>query len=280
MHLVKSLLVAPVLLMAPLVGSSSAFAAAPPSSPVVATVGDKVITLDEFNKRYDQVSKHTLNPPPKKPFLEDLIRYEVGIQEAEKRNLQNDPLIAERLREQMYTGLVEKDLADKITAIKVNDDDMKAYYSKNPEIKTSHILIEVKAGATAEERAIAKKRAEEINAEVHKSKKPFEDLVKLYTDDLVTKNSGGDVGYQTRASVMPAYYDAALKLRDGQISDVVETPFGFHIIKSFGQHSYASANKKLIRTAVFEKKKLVVFNDYFDKLKKHYKISVNQDVLK
>jgi parvulin-like peptidyl-prolyl isomerase len=260
--------------------ASLSFAAAAPSSPVVATVGDKTITLDEFNRRYDQVSKHTLNPPPKKPFLEDLIRYEVGIQEAEKRNLQNDPLIAERLREQMYTGLVEKDLADKITAIKVNDDDMKAYYSQNPEIKTSHILIEVKSGATPEERAIARKRAEEINTDVHKSKKPFEDLVKLYTDDLVTKNTGGDVGYQTRASVMPQYYDAALKLKSGQISDVVETPFGFHIIKSFGQHSYLAANKKLIRSAVFEKKKLVVFNDYFDKLKKHYKISVNSDVIK
>lgn len=277
MHLLRSLFVTPALLSTFLIGPIALSAV---SSPIVATIGSKTITLDEFNKRYDQVTKRTLNPPPKKPFLEDLIRYEVGIQEAEKRNLQNDPLIAERLREQMYTGLVEKDLADKISAIKVNDDDMKAYYSKNPEIKTSHILIEVKAGATAEERAIAKKRAEEINAEVHKSKKPFEALVKLYTDDLVTKNTGGDVGYQTRSSVLPPYYEAALKLKTGEISDVVETPFGFHIIKSFGRHTYADANKKLIRTAVFENKKLVIFNDYFDKLKKHYKISVNQDVIK
>lgn len=273
MHLVTHLVISSALLMA-----TSALAAT--ESPVVATVGAKVITLDEFNKRYDQVAKHTLNPPPKKPFLEDLIRYEVGIQEAEKRNLQNDPLIAERLREQMYTGLVEKDLADKITAIKVNDDEMKSYYEKNPEVKTSHILIEVKNGATPEERAIAKKRAEEINSEVHKSKRPFEDLVKLYSDDIATKNTGGDVGYQTRISVMPSYYEAALRLKTGEISGVVETPFGFHIIKSLGEHSYAASNKKLIRNAVFEKKKLVVFNDYFDKLKKHYKISVNQDVIK
>src|ERR1700722_2936479 len=113
-------------------------------SPVVAVVGDRTITLDEINKRHDQVAKRALNPPPKKPFLEDLIRYEVGIQEAEKRKLQNDPLVAERIREQMYTGLVEKDLSDKISAIKVGDDEIKSYYAKNPEIKTSHILIEVK----------------------------------------------------------------------------------------------------------------------------------------
>jgi hypothetical protein len=74
-------------------------------APVVAVVGNHTITLEEFNKRYDQVSKRALNPPPKKLFLEDLVRYEVGIQEAEKRQLEKDPLIAERLREQLYTGL-------------------------------------------------------------------------------------------------------------------------------------------------------------------------------
>jgi parvulin-like peptidyl-prolyl isomerase len=257
--------------------ATSAMAA---ESPVVAVVGDHTITLDEFNKRYDQVSKRAINPPPKKLFLEDLIRYEVGIQEAQKRQLEKDPLIAERLREQLYTGLVEKDLADKIAAIVVNNDEMKSYYKNNPELKTAHILIEVKPNATVDERAIAKKRAEEINTEVHKSKRPFNELVKLYSDDLVTKDAGGEVGYQNRLSVMPGYYDVALKLKPGQISNVAETPFGFHIIKLLDVHTYAHANKKMLHNAVFEKKKAALFNDYFDRLKRHYKISVNQDVIK
>jgi parvulin-like peptidyl-prolyl isomerase len=250
-------------------------------SPVVATVGSKTITLEEFNKRYDEVKKRALNPPPKKDFLEDLVRYEIGIQEAEKRDLAHDPLIAERLREQLYTGLVEKDLAPKISAINVSEGEMKDFYKNNPEVRTAHIEIQVKTNATPAERVIAKKRAEEILADVRKAaKRPFPELVKLYSDDLATKDHGGDTGYQTRLTVFPSYYEASIKLKTNQISDVVETPFSFHIIKLLGVHSFADANKRQIRSAVFEKKKIAIFNEYFDKLKKHYKISVNEDTIR
>src|SRR5690606_12366134 len=115
---------------------------------VVAKVGNKNITTSEFNSRYEDVLKQAINPPSKAVFLEDLIRYEIGVQEAEKRNLQNDPAVKERIRQEMYKGLVEKELGDRIKAIKVTENEMKAYYSKNPEIKTSHILIEFKPDAT------------------------------------------------------------------------------------------------------------------------------------
>jgi parvulin-like peptidyl-prolyl isomerase len=249
-------------------------------SPVVATVGSKNITLDEFNRRYDEVKKRAVNPPPKKLFLEDLIRYEMGVQEAEKRELDKDPVVAERMREELYKSLVEKDLADKVAAIQVNENEMKDYYKENPELHTQHILIEVKQSATPEERAIAKKRAEEIYQDVKKSKKPFEDLVKLYSDDIATKSHGGDVGWQTRMTVYPTYYEAAMKLKSGQISNIVETPHGFHIIKMKGEHPYAEANKRMIREGVFEKKRLALFNDYFDKIRKHYKVTVNSDAIK
>jgi len=262
--------------------SFSAFA----QSNVVATVGGKSITLDEFNRRYEDVRKKAANPPTKKIFLDDLIRYEMGVQEAEKRNMAKDPIIAERIRQQLYAGLIEKDLKDKLDNIVVSEDEMKSYYASNPEVRTSHILIEIKPSANEAERAAARKRTEEINAEVKKSKRPFEELVKLYTDDLATKNTGGDVGYQARLSLVPgfslatSYYESAIRLKNGEISGVVETPFGFHIIKKTGQHTFAEANKRLIRGAVFEKKKMTLFNEYFDKMRKSYKISVNNDAVK
>ena len=248
-------------------------------SPVVATVGSKQITLEDFNRRYDKVKEKAVNPPPKKVFLEDLIRYEVGLQEAQKRGLEKDPVIAERMREELYKGLIEKDLSEKINAITVSADEMKDYYKTNPELKTSHILIEVKPGANAQERAAAKKRAEDIYAEVKKSKQPFEKLVSLYTDDLATKKLGGDVGFQSRLTVVPSYYDAAIKLKVGAFSDVVETPYGFHIIKLTGKHLYTEADKRQLTGAVFERKRLVIFNDYFDKAKKRYKITVDAEAL-
>lgn len=245
----------------------------------VAVVGNKTITLDEFNKKYNEVKSQTTNPPTKEQFLEDLIRYEVGLQEAEKRNLQNDPMVQERMKQELYKALLEKDIGEKVQKANVTEKDMRAYYKNNPEIRTSHILIEVKPGATAEQRNEAKKRASEIYQEVRKSKRPFEELVKLYSDDPYTKQTGGDAGWGNRVTWVPSYYEAAMKMNVGQISNLVETPFGFHIIKVTGRRAYENANKRTIRIAVFDEKRKDVFNDYFGKLKKKYKIQTNQKLI-
>ena len=248
-------------------------------STVVATVGTKSITIDDFNKRFAEVQKQTVNPPSKKLFLEDLVRYEMGVQEAEKMGLEKDPIVAERIREELYKGLVEKELSEKINAIKVSEDEMKEYYKNSPELRTSHILTEIKQNATPAERAAAKKRAEEIYAEVQKSKQPFEKLVKLYSDDISTKDRDGDVGYQSRMTVVPSYYEAAIKLKVGGMSGLIETPYGFHIIKLTGKHLFAESQKRASRAAVFERKRLAIFNDYFEKMKKRYKITTNAEAL-
>jgi parvulin-like peptidyl-prolyl isomerase len=249
-------------------------------SQVVATVGDKTITVKDFNERYDQIKKQTLNPPPKELFLEDLIRFELGVQEAEKRNLRENPIVKDRINQELYKALVEFELAKKIDEIKITEAEMKSYYEKNPELRTSHILIEVKQDATKEQRESAKKRAEDILAEVKKSKRPFEELVNMYTDDLATKKSGGDIGWQTRLTVAKEFYDAALGMKPGQIKGLVETSFGYHIIKLTGRNSYDQANKRQVRASVFDEKRNRLFDEFFAGLKKKYQIKSNPSLLK
>ncbi|HEX4925770.1 MAG TPA: peptidylprolyl isomerase [Bdellovibrionales bacterium] len=250
------------------------------SQDVVATIGDQKITLEEFNKRYNEVRSLVPNPPPKEVFLEDLIRYKLGLLEADKKKIKDDPIVQERVRQEIYKGLLEKELGEKINAIKVSENDMQSFYKTNPEVRTSHILVEIKPGANAEERAAARKRATEILSEVKSSKKPFEELVNLYTDDVSTKTVGGDIGWQTRVTVAPAYYESALKLKLGEVSSLVETEFGFHIIKLTGRNSYQKANKRKLRAAVFDEKKKEVFDKYFGQLKSAYKIQVNKSALR
>ena len=247
---------------------------------VLATVGDAKITLKDFNARYEEVQKATINPPPKDLFLEDLVRYELGVQEATKKGVQNDPMVKERIRQEIYKGLLEKELGKKTSEIKVNESEMKSFYGKNPEIRTSHILIEFKPDATAEQKNAAKARAQEIYDEVKKSKRPFEELVALYSDDVLSKKSGGDVGWQSSMTLVPAYYQAALKMKQNEVKGLIETQYGFHIIKVTGRRSYADANKRQIRAAVFDEKRKEIFDDYFAKLKKQYKITVNKGALK
>lgn len=246
---------------------------------VVAVVGSKTITLDEFNKKFNEVKNMSVNPPTKQQFLEDLVRYEVGLQEAERKGLEKDPQVQDRMKQELYKALVEKEIGDKVNKITVSEKEMEAYYKKNPEIRTSHILIEVKPGATPEQRAEARKRAGEIYEEVKKSKRPFEELVRLYSDDPLTKQTGGDVGFQSRVTLVPSYYDAALSMRVGEVKGLVETPFGFHIIKVTGRRSFENSNKRQLRAAVFDEKRRDVFDDFFAKVKKNYKIQTNPKLL-
>jgi len=247
---------------------------------VLATVGNKTITLEEFNRKFNEVKSQASNPPTKEQFLEDLVRYTIGLQEAEKRNLQKDPVVIDRMNQELYKALLEKELGEKVQKISVNDKEMEDFYKSNPEMRFSHIMIEVKPGATNEQRAEAKKRADEIWQEVKGSKRPFEELVRLYTDDPISKQTGGDVGWQNRVTVMPSVYETLLKMKEAEVRGLVETRFGFHIIKLTGKRTFKDADKRTLRAAVFDEKRKVIFNQFFDSLKKNYAIKENRNLLK
>lgn len=248
---------------------------------VVFSVGPTKVTLEEFKKRLAEYKTSTFNPPTPEQLLEDWVRFEVGVQEAEKQKMQNDPAVKERYRQVLYNALLEKNLGQKIEKIPINEADMKDYYRRNPEIRMSHIFIEYPVKATPEQHEIARKRAYEVYESVKKelrNKRPFEELVKLYSDDLATKDNGGDMGFQSRVTV--PFYDHVVKLRTGEIVGPIESRQGFHIIKVTGRNSYEDADKRQIRAAVFDQKRAKIFTDYFDKLKKQYSIKVNRDAVK
>lgn len=249
-------------------------------SSVVAVIGTKQITIKELNDKYDEVVKNTINPPSKEVFLEDLVRYEMGVQEAMKKGLQDDPVVKERMRQEVYKGLIERELGKSVSEIKVTDKEMQDYYKNNPEIRTSHILIQFRPDATPEQKKAARDRAEEIFAEVKKSKRPFEELAALYTDDVLSKRTNGDVGWQSNVTLVPPYYQAALKAKVGDIVGLIETQYGYHIIKVTGRHGYADADKRQIRAAVYDEKRKEIFDAYFARLKKQYPVKVNKDALK
>ena len=248
---------------------------------VIASVGSKKITLDEFNKKYAEVLSQSLaGAPTKKVFLEDLVRYEMGIQEAKKQGIEKDPAFLERVNQELYKVLLERELGKKVQESQVTEEDMKAWYAKNPQIRVSSILIEVKPGASEGQRAEARKRAEEILKEVKTSKRTFEELVWLYSDDTTTKALGGDIGWQSRITLNPRFYETAVKLKVNEItSSLVETPFGFHILKLTGRHSFEEATRREIRMGVFDEKRKQHFDNYFNGIKKNYSVNVNEKLL-
>lgn len=247
---------------------------------VVATIGNTKITLKDFNEKFNNATKTSVNPPPTKAqFLEELIRFEVGVQEAEKRNLDRDPIVRDAMRRELYKGLLEKELGNKVQNMPITEAEMAEHYKRNPEIRFSHILFELKPNPTAEQRAEALSRATKVFDEVKKSKRPFPELVKLFSDDPLSKQVGGDAGWQSRLTIVPQLYDAALSGKVGDIKGLIETQFGFHIIKITDKRSYDNASKRSVRLSVFEEKRKKIFDEYMEKLKKSYSIKSNPSVV-
>ena len=247
---------------------------------VVATIGNTKITVKDFNDKFNQAFKSSVNPlPTKKQFLEELVRFEVGVQEAEKRNLDRDPIVRDAMRRELYKGLLEKELGMKVQNMPITEAEMAEHYKRNPEVRFSHILFELKPNPTVEQRKEALDRANKILDEVKKSKRPFPELVKLYSDDPLSKQVGGDAGWQSRLTIVPQLYDAAVSGKPGEIRGLIETQFGFHIIKITERRTYENASKRAVRLSVFEEKRKKIFDEYMEKLKKNYSIKSNPDLV-
>ncbi len=144
-----------------------------------------------------------------------------------------DPALRDSLLQQKF---LEKKFADKV---KVSDKEIKDYYQTNLDerykkpdmVQASHILIATKDLETDEAKAQAKKKAADILAEAKKPDADFAALAKKHSD-CPSKQQGGDLGkFPREGKMVEPFAAAAFGLKEGQISDLVQTPFGYHIIK-------------------------------------------------
>ncbi|WP_305041723.1 SurA N-terminal domain-containing protein [Geoalkalibacter sp.] len=101
------------------------------------------------------------------------------------------------------------------------------------QIQASHILIRVAEDADEQSLAPRLERAQKVLADL-KAGKDFAELARLYSDDEASAVKGGDLGYFPRGVMVPAFEQTAFALRPGELSELVRTPFGFHIIKVTG----------------------------------------------
>lgn len=164
------------------------------------------------------------------------------------------------LKSQIKKGLaidqfIDKQFADKIT---VSEKEAKSFYDSNPDafkqpgqVKASHILITVDPKADEAQKADALKKCEEIQKKVEKGD-DFAALAKE-SSQCPSSASGGDLGFFGPGQMAKPFEDAAFALKPGEVSDIVETRFGYHIIKS--------TEKKPGTTLAFEdvKEKLMQF---------------------
>lgn len=253
-----------------LVGLMLLFSAA--HGEVLATVGSSKITREDITRKFEDLKSHSMIVPPPDQFLEDMIRLELGAQEAERLKLQNDPQVRDAFKQVLYNALIEKQFGKKLDDISVTEKDLQAYYKKNPEVHIEHILVQIVPNPRPIDMELARKRALEIMADVKQPKANFEELARQSSDDTQSKDLGGDIGFHTRLTLVGKLYDAAASMKPGEIKGPIQTPYGFHILKLIEKRDYDLADKRTLRAAYIDEKRTQMVNDYFAKLKKQYKV--------
>jgi peptidyl-prolyl cis-trans isomerase C len=131
-------------------------------------------------------------------------------------------------------------------------DNRERVFQRPAEVRASHILIRTEPSLSSEERAAARKKAEEVLAEAKKPDADFAALAREYSDSP-SKARGGDVGYFSQESPMSkAFVEAAFALKVGEISDVIETERGYDIIKVTGRKDATDVSLDEVKDAIRE----------------------------
>lgn len=150
------------------------------------------------------------------------------------RKLTLDQVKSDVRRDLTVTKLIDGEIASKIA---VTPEQVNEFYAKNPDqfeqgesVRASHILIAVPKGADAAAKAQARAKAEQVLKEV-KAGQDFAALAKQHSADPGSAANGGDLGFFQQGQMVGPFNDAAFTLAPGTTSDLVETDFGFHIIK-------------------------------------------------
>jgi peptidyl-prolyl cis-trans isomerase D len=137
-----------------------------------------------------------------------------------------------------YLVLSRDKLAEQIT---VTDDDIKAWYQSHAdrykqaeERRASHVLIAANKDAPADQIKAAEAKAADVASQARKAPGDFARLAKQYSQDPGSAEKGGDLDWFARGAMVKPFEEAVFALKEGQVSDVVRSDFGFHVIKLTG----------------------------------------------
>lgn len=238
---------------------------------VICRVNGEEVTKGEFEKFIEQIERNAGGPVPAdrrdeiyRNAIDGLVNVTLLSQEVKARGLKGDEqLVAEEIKkirsrfpteEEFNKALAAQQMtiekltsemlkqftinkmmeAEAASAPPVTDTDVKDYYDKNPDrfkkpeqVRASHILFKTEGDAAAKKKARAS--AETVLKQA-KSGKDFAALAKQHSSDG-SAQQGGDLGFFVKEQMVPEFSNAAFALQPGQISDIVESQFGYHIIK-------------------------------------------------
>jgi len=218
-------------------------AAAATADPVIVSAGDCVIKQSEFESALKSLPpeyQQYAQGPGKKQFADDFLRMKMLAAEGMKNGLDKDADVQKQLS-LMKENLVANAQLQKIDkSIKISDEDLKKVYDASAkdyeQVKASHILIAFKGSPAAQKdkpeltEEQAKAKAEELRKKIVGGA-DFAETAKKESDDTGSGARGGELGSFGRGQMVPEFETAAFSAKPGDVTPVVRTQFGYHIIK-------------------------------------------------
>lgn len=248
---------------------------------VLATYKGHTVTADEVMKQLEQMAppaRTYLNTAERKrSFVENMIMNDLMYEEGRKLGYGDDAEIDRQVKNLQKRLVVQKVMAKYQAPPPIADDQLQKYYDDNPslysttQIHASHILLK------------DEETAKQVLAAVKATPEKFADLAREKSTDTVTAQKGGDLGTFGQGRMVPDFERAAFALQVGQISDVVKTQYGFHVItvteRKEGERRPFEQVKEQIRTTLRNKLLQDQVKDHFDDLKKQAEVKIDDDAL-
>ena len=249
------------------------------SGTVLARFGGSKITGPEFKEKMQNLPKEIKNVARyhQKDFLEEMVNERYLYQEAMRRNIQNEPEVKQLLeaarRKIVIAKLIQEEIDKKIS---LGPDDATNFYESHKEefmtpllLRAAHILVKTEA------------ESNEIKSQLDAGA-DFEQLARAKSLDT-TGIRGGDLGFFQKGQMIPEFEEAAFKMKKGEVSGVIKTPFGYHIIKLTDRAEPAQRDfrqvKNLVEKQLLNDKRSKLFNEFMKKLKGGDQIQIDEKAL-
>lgn len=248
-----------------------------PPETILASFGEQTITLGEFNQIWEEVPEDYKLQLDRSLVLDQMISEKLLIQEAENMGLEEDNDVLEQIKKMteqiLVQVLIEREILDKI---KVNDEEVLEYYEQNKDSFTEkeqvhlyNILLET----------------EEEAQDVMEQLKAGGDFSEIAIEKSAGPSApqGGDLGYLTKGTIIPEIEEVVFALELEELSEVIKTDFGFHILKITEKKpesvkTLEEVKEDIIQTLLPDKQK-EAFENLLEELKNKSEIEINEEAL-
>ena len=249
-----------------------------PPETILASFAGQTITLGEFDQLWEQVPEDYKLQLDKSMILDQMISEKLLIQEAKNMGLEEDMDVLEQIKKMteqiLVQTLIQKDILDKV---QVGDEEVEKYYETNKDNFTEkeqvHLFnILVKTEEEAQDILEQLKAGEDFSEiAIEKSSGP-------------SAAQGGDLGYVAKGTIIPEIEEVVFALESEELSEVVKTDFGFHILKISDKKAETvktleEVKEGILQTLLPDKQK-EAFENLLEELKGKVEIDIDEEALK